>query len=158
MNFDEAFDRLLGHEGGYSNHASDPGAETMWGVTANVARATGYAGPMRELPVGLAKSIYRAQYWNPVRADDLPPAVRYHVFDAAVNSGVTQAGKWLQRAVGAHEDGKIGPATCAAARAAHPDSVVRRMNGHRLRFMAGLKHWPSFSKGWAFRIAELLEN
>lgn len=157
MTFDESFTRLLGTEGGYSNHPNDPGGETMWGVTVATARATGYAGPMKDLPVDTAKSIYRKQYWDPVRADDLPSAIRYHVFDAAVNSGCAQAAKWLQCAIGVPADGHVGPVTFAAARAAPPDAVIRRMNGLRLKFMTDLKNWPSFSRGWARRIADLLE-
>ncbi len=157
MNFDTAFDRLLGHEGAYSFHPDDPGGETMWGVTVAVARENGYAGPMKSLPVDVAKAIYRKRYWDPVRAEDLPPAIRYHVFDAAVNSGVSQAAMWLQGAIGVPADGHVGPVTFAAARAAPPDAVIRRMNGLRLKFMTDLKNWPSFSRGWARRIADLLE-
>lgn len=156
VNFDTAFHELLGHEGGYSNHPSDPGGETMWGVTVAVARANGYDGPMRSMPVDVAKAIYRKQYWDAVRADELPPAVRYAVFDAAVNSGVRQAAIWLQRAVGVAEDGRIGPQTLVAARAAHPDALSRRMLGFRLAAMTDMKGWPSFSRGWAKRIAALL--
>ncbi len=157
MNFDEAFDRLIGHEGGYSNHPSDPGGETMWGVTARVARVNGYQGDMRALPRDLAKAIYRKAYWLAVKADDLPERVRFDVFDAAVNSGTTQAAKWLQRAVGVPDDGMVGAQTIGAARAANPEVVVRRMLGQRLRFMAGLTNWPAFSRGWARRIADLME-
>lgn len=156
MQFDAAFHHLLGHEGGYSNHAADPGGETMWGVTIAVARANGYTGPMRDLPVETAKAIYRKQYWDAVRADELPPAIRYAVFDAAVNSGVGQAAKWLQRAVGVSDDGRIGPTTLYAARAGHPDAVLRNMLGQRLNAMADMKGWPAFSRGWAKRIASLL--
>jgi len=155
MNFDQAFDRLLGHEGGYSFHPSDPGGETMWGVTARVARANGYQGDMRALPREKAKQIYLAKYWEPVRAYELPEALRFDVFDAAVNSGVGQAVEWLQEAVGAKADGVIGPATMAAARAADAMSPAR-FNGIRLRFMTGLPTWGAFGKGWARRIADNL--
>ena len=157
MNFDAAFHKLLGHEGGYSDHPDDPGGRTMWGVTEAVARANGYKGEMRDLPVDTAKAIYRRLYWDAVRADELPPALRYAVFDAAVNSGVKQAARWLQAAVGADADGMVGPQTMMMARAAVPDFALRRMLGLRLRFMAGLGNWPSFSRGWARRIADLLE-
>src|SRR5690606_29972782 len=100
VNFDTAFHALLGHEGGYADHPKDPGGATCWGVTERVARATGYSGHMRDLPVDLAKAIYRRDYWDAVHANEMPEGVRYAVFDAAVNSGVKQAVKWLQRAVG----------------------------------------------------------
>jgi lysozyme family protein len=157
MQFDAAFHKLLGHEGGYVNHPSDPGGATNWGITERVARANGYTGPMQTLPVSVAQSIYRSQYWTPIRADDLPAELRYAVFDAAVNSGNAQAVRWLQRAVGVRDDGVIGSQTLAAARARPADEVLRRMLSQRLRFMTDLKNWPSFSRGWARRIADLLE-
>ena len=157
MNFDAAFDKLLGHEGAYSNHPNDPGGETMWGVTIAVARENGYTGSMKELPVDVAKAIYKKRYWDAVQADRLPDAVRYSVFDAAVNSGPKQAVKWLQRAVGVADDGVLGKITLNAVDAASTDALIRRMNATRLRFMTGLPNWPSFGKGWARRIADLLE-
>lgn len=153
MNFDVAFDRLIGHEGGYANHPSDPGGETMWGVTARVARAFGYNGAMRDLPRDTAKAIYRRQYWDTVRADDLPDTVRFHVFDAAVNSGVRQAVLWLQRSCGAGADGAIGPRTLAAVRAVDPARLAGIYCGQRLRFMTDLSTWDTFGKGWARRMA-----
>mgnify|MGYP002715655281 FL=1 len=57
MNFDKAFDILMVHEGGYSNNPRDPGGETMWGITSQVARKHGYMGPMRDLPLTEAKRI-----------------------------------------------------------------------------------------------------
>lgn len=157
MTFDEAFDRLIGHEGGYSNHPSDPGAETMWGVTARVARANGYNGDMRALPREKAKQIYLAKYWEPVRGYELPESLRFDVFDAAVNSGVGQAIEWLQEAVGAKVDGAIGPVTLAAARNADPMAPAR-FNGLRLQFMTDLPTWAHFGRGWARRVASNLSS
>ncbi|OUM01740.1 glycoside hydrolase family 108 protein [Variovorax sp. JS1663] len=152
MNFDEAFDRLLGHEGGYSNHPSDPGQETMWGVTAKVARANGYLGDMRGLSREKAKQIYRDLYWAPIRADELPEGLRFDVFDAAVNSGVQQAVKWLQRVVGAAPDGVIGPATLRAV--AQADALApARYAGVRLQFMTDQPTWGAFGRGWTRRVA-----
>ena len=158
MNFDKAFDRLLGHEGGFVDHPRDPGGATRWGITQRVARAHGYQGEMRELPVAEARRIARIAYWDAVRADEVPDAVRYDLFDAAYNSGPEQATKWLQRAAGADDDGKLGPKTLLAARMADPQLLAKRFNGHRLRFLTDLKTWPDFGRGWARRIAaNLLE-
>jgi len=158
VNFDQAFRKLLGVEGGFSNHPADPGGQTRYGISESVARAAGYRGDMRDLPVSLAQEIYRREYWDAVRADELPPALRYAVFDAAVNSGVKQAAKWLQRAIGAADDGIVGPQTITMARAAQPDFVKRRMLAQRLTFMTNLPQWPQFSRGWARRIAEVMET
>jgi lysozyme family protein len=157
MNFDQAFDALLKHEGGFSNHAADPGGATRFGITEAVAREVGYRGDMRELPLELAQRIYKDRYWDAVRADELPVSVRYAVFDAAVNSGVGQATRWLQRAVGTRDDGVIGPMTLLAAKQSNPEALARRYLSQRLRFMADLTNWPAFGRGWARRIADLLE-
>lgn len=152
MNFDTAFDRLIGHEGGYSNHPDDPGGETMWGITAAVARANGYTGPMRDLPRVTAKGIYRAQYWDKVQADRMPFPVAFQVFDAAVNHGTGQAAKFLQRAAGVADDGIIGPKTLAAVAARDAAAILLLFNAEREQFYTDLKTWPSFGKGWSRRV------
>jgi lysozyme family protein len=157
MNFDQAFDVLMGHEGDFSDHEDDPGGRTRFGVTEAVARKVGYRGDMRELPIELAKRIYLEDYWNAVSADKLPMAVRYAVFDGAVNSSPVQSVKWLQRALGVKDDGIVGPVTIGAAYTVDAYRLRSRILSQRLRFMAKLKNWPSFSGGWANRIADLME-
>lgn len=152
MNLEQSLKHLLGNEGGYSNNPLDPGGETMYGITIRVARTYGYLGPMRDLPWSTAMDIYRAHYWTTVKADQLPDALRFHVFDAAVNSGPAQAVKWLQRAAGVTEDGAIGPQTLAAATRVTP----AKYSSIRLRFMTDLSTWATFGKGWARRIADNL--
>ena len=157
MNFDDAVKRVLMHEGGYSDHAADPGGKTMFGITEAVARRVGYRGDMRELPIELAKRIYREDYWEEVRADELPPEVRYIMFDAAVNSGPRQAVVWLQQALGVYVDGVLGPITVARANQVDPEHLRRSCLAQRLRFMTNLNTWPSFGRGWARRICDLME-
>lgn len=151
-NFDQAFTELLGHEGGYSNNPADPGGETNWGVTVAVARENGYVGPMKDMDQSVAKTIYSRKYWLPA-FDQLPYQVAFQVFDAAVNSGVGQAVRWLQRTVGTADDGKLGPITLAAAKEVDPLKLVLLFNAERLMFMTNLSTWSSFSKGWARRVA-----
>ena len=153
MNFDQAFTKLLGHEGGFSNHPDDKGGATMYGVTEQVARQNGYAGPMKDMTLKYAKVIYRRLYWDAVRADELPEEVRFSVFDAAVNSGTSRAIKWLQQAVSIEDDGVLGSVTLAAARIAIPGITATRINGIRLLFMTNQPNWGAFGKGWARRIA-----
>lgn len=156
MNFDSAFDLLMTFEGGYSNHAADPGGATLYGITEAVARENGYKGPMAELPLSVAKGIYKNQYWDAVKAEELPDSLRYVVFDAAVNAGVLQAAKWLQRALGVSVDGKIGSQTLKAA---HEQNGIRaKFIGNRLQDMTSFRGWPVFSKGWVRRIASLLQG
>lgn len=157
MNYDEAFVRLLGHEGDFVDHPSDPGGATRWGITERVARANGYDGPMRQLPVEIAKRIAKKDYWDAVRADELPAAIRYSMFDAAYNSGTRQAILWLQRACGADADGVLGSKTLLAAKTQNPDVLRQKMLAQRLRFMTNLKNWDAFGRGWARRVCDLLE-
>lgn len=158
MNFDAAFTKLLGHEGGYSNNPADPGGATNWGVTERVARRYGYTGDMKDYPQGQAKVVYLAEYWSPIQAEKLPHPIRYAMFDAAVNSGVSQAIKWLQRAVGATPDGQIGPQTLSFLSDANANAIKLRLLAARLEFMTGLPNWPTFSKGWARRVASLMAD
>lgn len=156
MNFTQAFAELLKHEGGFVSHKADPGGATRWGVTEAVARKHGYTGKMQDYPQHEAAQVYRKDYWDAIRADDLPVAIRYATFDAAVNSGPAQAIKWLQRELGVNADGVVGPQTINAARSADAEVLARKILGARLHFMTGLNHWPAFSRGWARRIADLL--
>lgn len=152
--FDDAFDALIGNEGGYSNNAADPGGETMWGVTARVARASGYAGAMCDLPRDTAKSIAKKLYWDPLRLDELDPRVAFQIFDANYNGGHPVI--WMQGAAGAKVDGLLGPATIAAVQAVDPLRFVLRWNALRLTYFTSLKTWQDFGKGWARRIANNL--
>lgn len=144
-------------EGGYSNHPYDSGLATKYGITEAVAKANGFSGDMRDLTLDFAKSIYQKSYWDACKCDLMPDEIKYALFDAAVNSGVGQASKWLQSAVGVKADGAIGPMTLHAVSAIDPVLIAKNMIGKRLRFMTEIKSWPSFSKGWSRRIAALLE-
>jgi lysozyme family protein len=150
MNFDEAFTRLLGHEGGYTIGVGDPGGETKFGVSKRAYPDL----DIKALTVDGAKAIYRRDYWDATRCDELPDSVRFTVFDAAVNSGVTQAIKWLQATVGTAEDGKIGPITLKAVEGC--PNLLAKYSGRRLQFMSALSNWPRFGRGWANRIAQNL--
>lgn len=156
-NFDRAFAELLGHEGGYVWHKYDPGGETNWGITVAVARENGYIGAMRDMDQATAKAIYARKYWRP-EFDGLPYAVAAQVFDAAVNSGMGQAVRWLQRAAGVADDGQLGPVTLAAVRAADPLRLILAFNAERLAFLTNLSTWGRFGKGWSRRIATNLKK
>ncbi|CAB5082843.1 putative Peptidoglycan domain protein [Burkholderia cenocepacia] len=152
--FDDAFDTLIGNEGGYSNNPKDPGGETMWGVTARVARAAGYTGPMRSLPRDTAKEIAKRLYWDPLYLDQFDPRVAFQIFDANYNGGHPVI--WMQGAAGVPVDGLLGPATLAAVKAVDPWRFMMRWNALRLRYFTSLKTWLTFGKGWVNRIANNL--
>jgi len=128
--FEAFFEDLMEVEGGFVNDSRDSGGATRYGVTEAVARKAGYTGPMKDLPLSLAKSIYKAQYWDALRLDDIQnlcPSLCLKLADISVNMGVTQAGFFLQRLLNAlnnegknypdiKADGKVGPATIGTLR------------------------------------------
>lgn len=152
MNFDTAFDRLLGAEGGYVNNPDDPGGETNWGISRRAYPDL----DIRNLTRDNAKLIYRRDFWNRIHADSLPSSVAFQTFDFAVNSGINTAVRYLQRAIGVADDGYWGPITQAAVAAADESDIIMRLNGLRLDFMTRLSNWPNASRGWSRRIAQNL--
>jgi len=161
-NFDKAFARLLVHEGTFSNHPQDKGGVTMYGVTQRVWEE--WVGhpvdekTMRNLTPDMVKPLYKHKYWDKVCGDDLPAGVDYCVFDAAVNSGPGRAIKWLQQAVGATQDGALGPKTLAAVKAADPKLLVVGYNAIRLAFLQDLPTWGTFGRGWGRRVADVKQE
>ena len=53
-------DGVIAREGGYVNDPRDAGGETNWGITKAVARANGWAGPMRQLSLRHGESLHAA--------------------------------------------------------------------------------------------------
>ncbi|MDK8874421.1 glycosyl hydrolase 108 family protein [Paracoccus sp. SSJ] len=168
-NFDRCLSHVLASEGGWADDPKDPGGATMKGITIGTYRAwKGRAvtkAELRAIPDSEVRAIYRQNYWNPVRGDDLPLGLDLVAFDGAVNSGVSRGAKWLQTAVGVTVDGKIGPQTLAAAKAAHPEAVIDRACSARLAWLRTTKHkdtgkllWPTYGKGWSIRVESVRET
>jgi len=152
MNFDQAFTRLIGHEGGYVNHPSDPGGETNFGVT----KRSYPAEDIRGMTLERARAIYLRDFWQKAGCDYVPASARFDLFDMAVNSGVKPAIMAMQRAIGATPDGVIGPKTLMLLDHTDPLRFRMRFNGYRLQLMSSLSTWPVFGRGWANRIAKNL--
>ncbi len=129
--FEKALKHTVGIEGGYSNHPADSGGKTRYGITEAKARAFGYTGDMRELPIELATQIYREDFWDIIRLDQvaaISEPVALEMFDTGVNCGVGMPVKFLQRLLNAFNreqadyadiavDGAMGRNTLAALRA-----------------------------------------
>ena len=152
MTFDEAFERVLGHEGGYVNDPRDPGGETKYGISKRAYPAENIAG----LTLERARELYRRDFWGPAGCDAVPAALKLPLFDTAVNMGVRQAVKLLQRTVGATEDGILGPRTLQAIGCMPIERAGARFLGHRLKLYTDLAGWEAFGKGWARRVAQTL--
>lgn len=152
--FDAAFERVIGHEGGYVNNPADPGGETKFGISKRAYPGEDIAG----MTLARAKVIYARDYWGPAGCDALPSGLKFHVFDMAVNGGVHAAVVTLQRLVGETQDGILGPLTLQAVQSMPPARLVAKFNGARLAQMAELPTWPTFGRGWARRIAANLQE
>lgn len=156
--YDEALRRLLAHEGGYTNHPSDPGGPTNFGITIHdhrkYVKPNATAADVRAMTVDQAKAIYRAKYWKAQRCDELPAGVDYSVFDYGVNSGIGRSGKVLRRVVGLPDTTHVVTDEVLRAVARRdPKAIVIAMNDERLAFLKRLKTWPVFGKGWGTRVA-----
>ena len=156
--FDKLFDRLIAHEGGYVNHPRDPGGETNWGITKRTALANGYSGQMRQMTREQAREIYYCAFWLRYQCDELPDAVSWQFFDAAVNHGNGNAARMLQRAAAVADDGIVGPATLSAVSKLPENDLLMRFNAERLRFYTKLSTFGSFGKGWVRRVADNLAH
>jgi len=147
LQVDQMVDALIEREGGYVSHPADKGGPTCFGITEAVARAHGYAGPMRQLPRQEAAAIYKRLYWLRPSFDDvaaLTPKVAAELFDTGVNMGPAVAATFLQRALTALNrngrdyadlvpDGRIGEQTLRALKAF---LVVRGRSGEEVLLRA----------------------
>lgn len=161
MDFDACFVALLEHEGGLSLDAKDRGnwtggkigvgelKGTKYGISASVYPGEDIAG----LTVDRVKSLYRRDYWGPAGCDAVPDAIKFHLFDAAVNQGVKTAIRMVQNAVGEIPDGILGPRTLQAIASMDPTKAVLRFSGARLVAYTSAAGWDDFGKGWVNRVA-----
>lgn len=95
--FSRAFKEYLRLEGGYVNHKDDRGGATRYGITEAVARANGYSGDMRNLPLSLAESIIKKRYWDKFNGDLMPYEIAEKMLNIGSNMGVGTASKMLQK-------------------------------------------------------------
>lgn len=159
MSFERAFPIILKHEGGYVDHPKDPGGATNLGIT--IGTLSHWLGrpatkaEVRALTPEKVAPIYRRNYWDAVRGDQLPRGLDLVTFDAGVNSGPSRGASWTQQAVGAKADGKIGSLTLAAVRKTATATAIKRATDFRLAFLQGLSHWSTFGRGWGRRVGEV---
>lgn len=163
-NYNKLLRPLLGIEGGVSDRplSADPGGLTNKGVTQKTYDAWRVAHGMEKRSVRLitvaeVTAIYKDEYWDLVRGDDLPSGLDWAVFDFAVNSGPGRAVKELQRVLGVKVDGIIGSGTMSAIGRAEPAKLINLYCDRRLAFMKGLKNWGANKNGWTKRVVHVRE-
>ena len=175
--FDKALAHTLGIEGGYVDDPTDRGGKTRYGITEAVARKWGYDGPMHDLPLDLAKRIYRGDYWDVNRLDVVAAwdeAVALEMFDTGVNQGAQDAGIYLQRALNLLNrsnreeplfpdlmvDGLIGSRTIGALHFLTTDqehrvllTMLNVQQGYQyIEIMERRKSHEKYARGWFDRV------
>lgn len=162
MDFDKAFERLIGNEGKFTNNPDDDGnwtggrkgAGELKGTFMGIAAASYPALDIKNLSVADVKEIYLRDFWS--ITGKAHPSIKFQLFDAAVNHGKGNAIRMLQRAVDVADDGQWGSISQAALDKMEPNDVLLRFIAHRLKFWAKLAKFDEFGRGWTNRGAENL--
>ena len=155
--FDEIIEVVLKHEGGYVNDPDDPGGETKYGISKKAYPDE----DIKELTVERAKELYKRDYWDRFKVDNLPDRIRHIYFDMCVNMGGGRATKILQEACNSKNsnkidvDGGIGKDTIKAS--ANLEDF--RLRAYRVMFYAELvmkkPEQERFWVGWFRRSCEV---
>lgn len=158
-NYGNCLDHVFKFEGGYVDHPRDPGGATNMGITIGALsafiRRRATKAEVKNLSRETAAMIYKRNYWNKVRGDDLPAGLDLVAFDAGVNSGIRRGAQWLQRAIGVAADGKIGKQTIARANAVSVVPAIQKACAIRMGFLQSLRIWSTFGRGWSRRVASV---
>jgi len=173
MSIDDIIDAVIKAEQGYVNDPADRGGETNYGITVAVARANGYTGNMRDMPLALARRIYLQRYVNEPKFDRviaIDGRIGAELVDTGVNMGPHRSAEFLQRWLNAFNDtgsryqelfvdGRLGEISLAALTAYIKwrgkegiDVMLRALNsiqGARyLEIVEGNKSQRRFAYGW----------
>lgn len=116
--FNEAIPHILESEGGYNHIEGDAGGETNYGISKRAYPDE----DIKNLTEDRAKELYKLDYWDKIKADDInSQVIATHIFDAAVNMGVSRAAKMAQSVVNVSADGFIGSQSLRALNQVSPD-------------------------------------
>ena len=165
-NYQKCLAMILHHEGGYVNHPKDPGGMTNLGVTKRVYEDwVGYSvseHTMQNLTEEDVAPIYKKNYWDRIKADELPSGLDLCVFDFGVNAGTGRAAKYLQNLIGTVADGGIGPTTLRALAnyvdSEGVESAIKNYQAERQSYYEKLKTFETFGRGWTRRGEETTES
>lgn len=166
--FEFALALVLKHEGGHVNDKRDPGGETNLGISDRrdgridgMADVDGDGLPdvrIANLTAVQAAVIYRRDYWDACKCDQLPAPLAVFLFDTAVNCGNRAAVRMLQRALGVKDDGVIGPVTIAMCKAADAQKAAVRFADARMNHYRSLPTFGVYGKGWTRRVQDVLQQ
>lgn len=164
LTFEQAFDRLIGHEGEFTDDPKDRGNWTTGIIGKGICKGTKFGISamtypdldIKNLTLDQAKAIYKRDWWDKLNADSLDAAIVFQVWDFAINAGMGTAKRKLQKSVGMAEDGIIGPVTLKAILKADLNDLLMKFNAERLNYYTSLSTWPRYGKTWTRRVANQL--
>lgn len=163
---DELITDVLKAEGWdtYTNRANDRGGPTKWGITlrawGDFVKEPVSDYDIRNIDEEDARHFYRTAYVYGPKFDQLPEPLLSLAVDSGVNHGPRAATKWVQRAIGARQDGVLGPKSFATLHYTDPLDIAMRVLASRIRLYGRLvTRDPSqaeFAHGWNNRAAKWL--
>jgi lysozyme family protein len=166
-NYQTCLEMILHHEGGYVNHPKDPGGETNLGVTKRVYEEWTMSQDlitkdMKDLTVEDVAPIYRKNYWDRIKADNIPAGLDLCVFDFGVNAGTGRSAKFLQTMIGTVADGGIGPNTLRALalyiESEGVEASIKNFQAERQGYYESLSTFDTFGRGWTRRVDETTDS
>jgi lysozyme family protein len=164
MNFDVAFQRVVGHEGNFQDEHEDRGNWTSGIIGVGQLKGTKFGISamsyphldIKNLTLAQAKEIYKRDFWDRAKLSEYDPGFSFQVFDAQVNHGPGNGIRFLQRAAGVADDGSVGRITLAAVKAMTVTDLVMLFNSERLTFITKLAKFERYGGGWVNRVAQNL--
>jgi len=159
-NFPRCMPLLLDIEKGYWD---DPdGGPTNLVVTLQYWEAwTGKpasADDIRALTPDAVSPFYKEEYWDTVRADQLPAGLDWFTFDCAVNQGPGRARRWLQLSAQTLPDGVIGNKTLAAITTQPIENVILRFYNRRWLAYQQAPGFEADGDGWHNRLNKVRDQ
>ena len=153
----QAVEYALRHEGGYSDHSSDRGGATNYGISSRSHPDVDIANLTKEEAIDL----YISRYWDLWNLDLIEDQdIANKVFDTVIWMGPYGGVRTLQRAlralgVSVVEDGRLGPETAAAANLVEPHILLPALRSEvagRVREIVGANRSQDvFRRGWLNR-------
>ena len=166
-NYKKCLELILHHEGGYVNHPKDPGGETNMGVTKKVYEAWVMEEDllpkeMKDLQFEDVAPIYKKNYWDRVKGDNLPSGLDLCIFDFGVNAGTGRAAKFIQSIIGTTVVGVIVPNTLKTLEAYISveglEATIDAYQAKRQEYYESLSTFETFGKGWTRRVTETTDE
>ncbi|MFC4636184.1 glycoside hydrolase family 108 protein [Dokdonia ponticola] len=173
--FNDNINHIFDVEGGYADDKDDKGGKTNMGVTYKTYEAVSKKygidknptiAKHKKLSTKDAKEIYKIEFWNKVKADEIYNAsVALYIFDFAIHSGVPAAVKEVQKTLkndfkkSVSVDGNLGEGTLNAINSVPSKEFYIKLDANRKKFIEAIikkdATQTKYEKGWANRLKKL---